>query len=1237
VKNRRRIVCKATRGFASATLIALVMLCASSSANAGYRETEGSGIGPLRYTEYTPTLPVAHSVNLHLIFWGTNFNSGAGLEAKSLVLKFANGLSGSAWQGILTQYFDATGRISPTVAVSSFTDGRFAVPPENAEVEAEVNYAIEQMGWVRNSDNIFLLMSPPGTATGTNHGEFCGYHHYNGATDLVYGFIPYPGDPPFKECISASVGGSAARAMSVAVSHEYSEAATNPHVGGPWRTPDHLEIADICIEEEGPERPAFELPSGGWAQNLFDNHINACSHGDLNPPQVYGVTEAAVPATIRTIEAKLKGTVNPEGRETTYHFIYGADQSYGGKAPNEYEFQSPDVSVGSGWKNVVVEPVVSGLRGATRYHYRIVVSNSTGTNVGKDETLITQNYQPPKTTTEGASGVASNSATVSGAFYGPGKYHFEYGTTTAYGSSLPVPDKEAAGLLNQQTQVSQAISGLQSDTTYHYRLVASNSAGTEFGQDRTFVTLPRKYSYASSFGSLGSGSLQFNGPQGIAVDQFDNVWVADQGNNRVEHFTRTGEWHAYTFGSTGSGNGQFLGPRGVACDPINHNLWVVDSGNDRVQKFNIYGEYLGQFGGSGQFVEPTGIAVTPAGNIWVADGGGNRLLEFSISGAYIREVHGVLFGGNGNGEFLHPQALAADASGNVWVADTGNHRIQELTEAGAFIRKFGSEGSGSGQFKEPSGLAFNRAGKLLVVDTGNARVQEFGPSGEYLDQFGAKGSGSGQLSGPRGIAVGRGGAAYVVDSGNNRVERWNQPGAPEAITSGGFSYSWEKPGEVTITGSVFPRGLPTTYQLEYGATTSYGGSVPMPAGSMGEGFESVTKSQTLTQLPASTKYHFRVVATNSEGTAFGGDSEFVTPAWRPVVVTGSASAITKSSATISGSVNPAGKSRNYYVEYGKTTSYGSTSSSAQVAAGWESVPVSRTLEGLAAGTTYHYRLAASGEGYGSDRTFTTSHAFETIIPAEGDAPVGVAFYSEFGFFPTIWAVDSGSGKVVKFNAAGQPTLAFGTPGAGPGQFLNPKGIAVTSAGVWVADAGNHRVQKFSLEGKYLGQFGTQGTGPGQFLEPYGVAVGPSGNIWVSDRQANRVQQFSSQGTYIREATGTQFLQPSGLTVLPSEGVYVADAGNDRLVSLGPEGNALAALGKPGTLDEPSAVTVLPSGELAVADTANDRVAILSPEGVLVDVLKGSALSELKQPQGVVAGNGRIYVAATASDWISVWK
>jgi predicted lipoprotein with Yx(FWY)xxD motif len=65
-------------------------------------------------------------------------------------------------------------------------------------------------------------------------------------------------------------------------------------------------------------------------------------------------------------------------------------------------------------------------------------------------------------------------------------YHFEYGTTTAYGTSVPVPDADAG--TQSVVNVAQTITGLPPSTTYHYRVAAANAGGPGMSPDATFNT-----------------------------------------------------------------------------------------------------------------------------------------------------------------------------------------------------------------------------------------------------------------------------------------------------------------------------------------------------------------------------------------------------------------------------------------------------------------------------------------------------------------------------------------------------------------------------------------------------------------------------------------------------------------------------------------------------------------------------------------------------------------------------
>ena len=91
-------------------------------------------------------------------------------------------------------------------------------------------------------------------------------------------------------------------------------------------------------------------------------------------------------------------------------------------------------------------------------------------------------------------------------------------------------------------------------------------------------------------------------------------------------------------------------------------------------------------------------------------------------------------------------------------------------------------------------------------------------------------------------------------------------------------------------------------------------------------------SAALTGLIPGTLYHFRLTATNSGGTVNGEDGSFtadVPPPGLPIVVTGDASNIGDTTATLNATVNPAGSETTYQFEYGLTTTYGSTTTICQ--------------------------------------------------------------------------------------------------------------------------------------------------------------------------------------------------------------------------------------------------------------------------------------------------------------------
>jgi hypothetical protein len=117
---------------------------------------------------------------------------------------------------------------------------------------------------------------------------------------------------------------------------------------------------------------------------------------------------------------------------------------------------------------------------------------------------------PPSATTGSASNVGESSATVNGTVNPNGQsttYFFKYGTTNTYGLQT-TPAGAGSGTGN--VAVHFALDGLSPNTTYHYQLVATSSAGTTNGPDETLTTTTTTASRAVVLGHEG-----FVSPGGI--------------------------------------------------------------------------------------------------------------------------------------------------------------------------------------------------------------------------------------------------------------------------------------------------------------------------------------------------------------------------------------------------------------------------------------------------------------------------------------------------------------------------------------------------------------------------------------------------------------------------------------------------------------------------------------------------------------------------------------------------
>jgi DNA-binding beta-propeller fold protein YncE len=364
--------------------------------------------------------------------------------------------------------------------------------------------------------------------------------------------------------------------------------------------------------------------------------------------------------------------------------------------------------------------------------------------------------------------------------------------------------------------------------------------------------------------------------------------------------------------------------------------------------------------------------------------------------------------------------IASDSSGNVYVP--GENDILEYSEAGTLLKTF--TGSGAGALKEPTGVAVDqKSGDLWVADAGNNRIVE-------------------------------------LDSSGAPVEVNGKP--VEIESEGVFSVALDGHGDVfaTVENSADPCGAigsRCVHLIEYGSEGRQLADVG--AGEFG--------------LHGSTINHlFSMVAVNeASGRVYVTDSSRHTvwmfgPPTAPVVDRELTAEIGASEAKLGAVVNPGGLQATYRFEYGPTSAYGSSMPfpEGSVGEGVHTHVVWATASGLAAGTTYHYRVVATSElapgGIaGPDQTFTTLTAEQVACPNEQmrgglSARLPECRAYELVTPPVKTSVQFDAGEVAYASAAAADgeALTLRTreplPGAPTGGYYY---VATRGAGGWIAE------------------------------------------------------------------------------------------------------------------------------------------------------------------------------------------
>jgi hypothetical protein len=186
-------------------------------------------------------------------------------------------------------------------------------------------------------------------------------------------------------------------------------------------------------------------------------------------------------------EATLNGQLDADGIPTEYWYQYGPTSFYG---LTTLDSQGKGVAVTGAPGEIKQAPfTLNHLQSGRVYHFRLVARNELGVTVGQDKTFRT--VSPPEIAGVGAEHVTDTEADLHAQINPvgyPTTYLFEYGTTPAYGSTIPVSGNELNGNTPQKVEVH--LTGLPAGDVIHYRVVATNEWGTNSSDDTTFSFRP---------------------------------------------------------------------------------------------------------------------------------------------------------------------------------------------------------------------------------------------------------------------------------------------------------------------------------------------------------------------------------------------------------------------------------------------------------------------------------------------------------------------------------------------------------------------------------------------------------------------------------------------------------------------------------------------------------------------------------------------------------------------------
>lgn len=618
----------------------------------------------------------------------------------------------------------------------------------------------------------------------------------------------------------------------------------------------------------------------------------------------------------------------------------------------------------------------------------------------------------PTVSTSTASNITATSATLNGqvnANGDPTSYWFEYGTSSSLGSMTGV---QAGGNGTSAMNVSAAISGLSSGTTYYFRAVAQNQSGRTNGSVVSFTI------GSSGGGNSGGGiSAQPAGPSSggslIAVSSAVNASnpvfnndPRDFASLRVSNYTQNPNTQTWNNQVNAQAN------EIISFALYYHNNSTITANNTRMSlSFNI---------------NPVTGTIQATSKLWADNAS-------AVSGYATVNIQGtpqtpwqMVFDSvawQPNQTNVSSVPLPAGQTGaevtssngvNIGNVDGGWNTQGSLVVRFKFVAASDSTGG------TPIANTLSATDISISAATLHGEVNPNNLATMYWFEYGTT-SQLGQRTASQSITSAQTVSAIISGLSANtayyyRVVAENNKGRSNGpvlqfttATQGGDTTARPTVATTAATnitassaqlhGQLTANGLATSYWFEYGTSQTLGLRTSVQAA--GSSAQTLDVASGISGLSANTTYYYRIAAQNDKGRSYGSLMNFITnnggnggTQSTPTAQTTSADTITASSARLNGTINPNNADTSYWFEYGTSQSLGSRTAAASLAAGVTVVNVFAGISGLSANTTYYYRIAAQnsqGRSYGNVVSFTTNNggSGNAIPTATTNAATGI--------------------------------------------------------------------------------------------------------------------------------------------------------------------------------------------------------------------------------------------------------